>query len=174
VNNLKLHRATLADFEAVNTILMDAASWLKSRDIHQWSFFLTPQGVDFVRHRIATAETYLIHDPTDDAIATFTLQWKDEEIWGPRGLDNQAGYIHGLAVARRAAGNGLGKMMLDRASMMIAQNNRPLARLDCMAENPPLCDFYRRAGFVDLGVGESNITSKSLRLFECRVDQQIR
>lgn len=81
-------------------------------------------------------------------------------------MDGHAGYVHGLAVRRHAAGAGLGPRLLDLASDLIAARSRPLVRLDCMAENASLCDFYRRAGFSDLGVGTSNVTSKSLRLFE--------
>ena len=94
------------------------------------------------------------------------IQWSDHEIWGDRGLDGQAGYVHGLAVRRSAAGRGLGLRILGLASVRIARQGRGLLRLDCMADNKPLCDYYRRAGFTDLGVGTSSITSKSLRLFQ--------
>lgn len=144
--------------------------WLQSRGISQWSFFLTNPGKDFVRDRIASAETYLIFDPSRQPIATLALQWSDREIWGSRGLDGQAGYIHGLAIRRRAAGTGLGLKLLDLASDMIARNSRPRAQLDCMAQNEALCNYYRRAGFTDLGVADSNITGKPLRLFERPVD----
>lgn len=164
--DLPFRRATAADFDAVFTIMLEAATWLQSRGISQWSFFLTQPGKEFVRNRITTAETYLVFDPTDRPIATFTLHWKDEEIWGARGLDGNAGYIHGLAVCRRAAGNGLGRILLNQASNLIAKNSRRLTRLDCMAQNESLCNYYRQAGFTDLGVSNSLITGKSLRLFE--------
>ena len=164
--DLPFRRATAADFDAVFAIMTEAALWLQSRGISQWSFFLTQPGKDFVRNRILTAETYLVFDPTDRPVATFTLHWKDEEIWGPRGLDGKAGYIHGLAVCRCAAGKGLGNILLTMATNLIAQKSRRLVRLDCMAQNEALCNYYRRAGFTDLGVADSVITGKSLRLFE--------
>ncbi len=164
--DLPFRRATAADFDAVFTIMVEAALWLQSRGISQWSFFLTQPGKDFVRNRIGAAETYLVFDPIDLPVATFTLHWKDEEIWGERGLDGNAGYVHGLAVCRRAAGKGLGNVLLTRASDLIAQNSRRLVRLDCMSQNEALCNYYRRAGFTDLGVADSVITGKSLRLFE--------
>jgi ribosomal protein S18 acetylase RimI-like enzyme len=164
--DLPFCRATAADFDAVFAIMIEAALWLQSRGISQWSFFLTQPGKDFVRNRIVAAETYLIFDPTAQPVATFTLQWKDEEIWGLRGLDSEAGYVHGLAISRHAAGKGLGNVLLNMASNLIAQNFRWLVRLDCMAQNEALCSYYRRAGFTDLGVADSVITGKSLRLFE--------
>jgi ribosomal protein S18 acetylase RimI-like enzyme len=164
--DLPFRRATAADFDAVFAIMIEAATWLQSRGISQWSFFLTQPGKDFVRNRISAAETYLVFDPADRPVATFTLHWKDEEIWGARGLDGKAGYVHGLAVCRRASGKGLGNVLLTSASNLIAQNSRRLVRLDCMAQNEALCNYYRRAGFTDLGVSDSNITGKPLLLFE--------
>jgi ribosomal protein S18 acetylase RimI-like enzyme len=168
--DLPYRRATAADFDAVSAIMIEAATWLQSRGIFQWSFFLTQPGKDFVRNRIIAAETYLVFDPTNRPVATFTLQWKDEEIWGARGLDGNAGYVHGLAVCRRDAGKGLGNVLLTLATNLISQNSRRLVRLDCMAQNEALCNYYRRAGFADLGVSDSNITGKPLRLFERQIE----
>jgi len=109
---LPFRRATAADFEAVYAIIAEAAAWLRSRSTSQWDWFLTDPGKDLIRHRIETAETYLVLDADAQAVATFTVQWDDEMIWGPRGKDGLAGYIHGLAVCRRAAGIGLGLKML--------------------------------------------------------------
>jgi ribosomal protein S18 acetylase RimI-like enzyme len=170
--DLPFRRATAADFDAVFAIMIEAATWLQSRGISQWSFFLTEPGKDFVRNRILTAEAYLVFDRNDRPVATFTLQWKDEEIWGARGLDGNAGYVHGLAVCRRAAGKGLGTVLLALASNLIAQNSRRLVRLDCMAQNEALCNYYRRVGFEDLDVADSLVTGKPLRLFERPINSQ--
>jgi ribosomal protein S18 acetylase RimI-like enzyme len=161
-----MRRATAADFDAVFGLMVEAAGWLQSRGISQWSFFFTEPAREFVRKRIVGAETYLIYDRGEQPVGTFALYWKDEETWGPRGLDREAGYVHGLAVSRRASGKGLGYVLLGLASKLIAQNSRELIRLDCMAKNEGLCGYYRRGGFVDMGVGDSNVTGKGLRLFQ--------
>jgi ribosomal protein S18 acetylase RimI-like enzyme len=150
-SNPQFRRATLADLDTVYALITEAANWLKSRNSTQWAFFLTDEGKNLIRHRIETAETYLVLDGQSDPIATFTIQWDDEKIWGQRGLDSKAGYVHGLAVSRRAAGNGIGLQMLQWSSNRITQNARPLVRLDCMADNAALCNYYRRAGFTDAG-----------------------
>jgi ribosomal protein S18 acetylase RimI-like enzyme len=164
--DLPFRRATAADFDVVLAMMIEAATWLQSRGISQWSFFLTEPARDFIRNRILVEEAYLVFDPAEQAVATFTLYWMDEEIWGSRGLDGEAGYVHGLAVCRRAAGKWLGNALLTLASNLIAENSRRLVRLDCMAQNDALCNYYRRAGFTDLGVADSVITGKQLRLFE--------
>jgi GNAT superfamily N-acetyltransferase len=162
---LQVNRATAPDFDAVYAIIAEAAAWLQSRDISQWNWFLTDPGKDLVRHRIETAETYLVLDPRAQPLATFTLQWDDEMIWGPRGKDGTAGYVHGLAVRRRAAGIGLGLKMLEWSSNLISRKSRRLLRLDCMAKNEFLCNYYRRAGFTDAGRNDALSIGASQQLF---------
>jgi ribosomal protein S18 acetylase RimI-like enzyme len=171
---LQVNRAAAADFDAVYAIIAEAAEWLQSRDISQWNWFLTDPGKDLVRHRIETAETYLVLDPRAQPLATFTVQWDDELIWGPRGKDGTAGYVHGLAVRRRAAGISLGLKMLEWSSNLIAQKSRRLIRLDCMAKNESLCDYYRRAGFTDAGINDALSIGASQQLFIQLFERPIR
>ena len=171
---LQVKRAAAGDFDAVYAIIAEAAAWLQSRDISQWNWFLTDPGKDFIRHRIETAETYLVLDPRAQPVATFTVQWDDEMIWGPRGKDGTAGYVHGLAVRRRAAGIGLGLKMLEWSSNLIAQKSRRLIRLDCMAKNESLCNYYRRAGFTDAGINDALSIGASQQLFIQLFERPIR
>jgi len=164
-DELQFRRATGTDFDAVYAIVLEAATWLQSRNIPQWNWLSTEKGRAVIQRRIETAETYLIFDSLNQPMATFTLQWEDEQIWGPRGLDGKAGYVHGLAVTRRAAGKGLGLAMIADASTRIAQNSRRLIRLDCDARNPGLCDYYRHAGFADAGINDAIGFGTSQQIF---------
>jgi ribosomal protein S18 acetylase RimI-like enzyme len=162
---LQFRRATSTDFDAVYSIVLEAATWLHSRNIPQWNWLSTDKGKTVIRRRIENAETYLVFDPANQPLATFTLQWEDEQIWGPRGRDGTAGYVHGLAVTRCAAGKSLGVAMMEYAASKIAQNSRRLMRLDCDARNPSLCDYYRRAGFVDAGINDAIGFGTSSQIF---------
>jgi ribosomal protein S18 acetylase RimI-like enzyme len=162
---IDIRRATVADLDVAYAIIVEAAAWLQSRGSSQWAWFLTEPGKDLIRHRIETAETYLVLDPQAQPVATFTVQWDDERIWGSRGKDGTAGYVHGLAVRRLAAGKGLGLKMLEWSSERIAQNDRHLIRLDCMADNQALCNYYCRAGFTDAGVYDAVRIGSWERLF---------
>lgn len=62
-----------------------------------------------------------------------------------------AGYVHRLMVDRTAAPRGLGRAMLDRAERRIAEEGRPYARLDCVADNPRLRGYYEGAGYTVVG-----------------------
>jgi ribosomal protein S18 acetylase RimI-like enzyme len=166
---LPIRRAGLADFEEVCSIVAEATRWLQSRGIRQWDSYLCDEGQEWLRRRIETAETYLVLDLQGKSIATFAMQWEDPRIWGARGTDGLAGYVHGLAVRRSAAGKNLGLDILNLATEMTAAKRRELLRLDCMATNEPLCEYYRRAGFVGVGVNVIIKDVLSVQFFERRV-----
>jgi ribosomal protein S18 acetylase RimI-like enzyme len=169
--NLPVRRAVAEDSDAVYAIIEESARWLLSRGIRQWESYLTESGRESIRRRIKIAETYLVSDPAGDPIATFALQWDDQEIWGEQGKDGLAGYVHGLAVRRSAAGKNLGRDILDLAAKMIAEKPRPFLRLDCMATNAALCEYYRQAGFAGVRVNEVVKGTLYIQLFERRTDK---
>ena len=82
-------------------------------------------GQEFVRKRIVSAETYLIYDAGERPVGDFCGRIGKMKRRGVRhGLDGKAGYVHGLAVSRRAAGKGLGYLLLELASKLIAKISR--------------------------------------------------
>jgi protein-tyrosine phosphatase len=121
------------------------------RGIDQWNWFATEAGKEFVIRRIREHEVYALQDK-DQPIATVTLQYSDHDIWGSRGQDGLAGYVHGLAVVRPAAGRGLGHSLIRWAEQRFAEQNKSLCRLDCMAANGSLRSYYEKLGFVSVGV----------------------
>ncbi|HEY7090111.1 MAG TPA: GNAT family N-acetyltransferase [Tepidisphaeraceae bacterium] len=164
---ISLRKAEPPDLDAVFEVMADAANWLQSRGIDQWRWVLSHRGREYLLKRIESAETYLVYrGPHEKAIATFTVQWEDVETWGEAGGDGSAGYVHGLAVCRRVGGKGLGNELLQRASKMILDQGRRVVRLDCRAESEALCQYYRRAGFEDRGLGGGVNGFPAVQLFE--------
>jgi ribosomal protein S18 acetylase RimI-like enzyme len=138
--------ATPADADTSLGILQEAARWLLSRGIDQWRPDQFERGS--VLAAIARGELYLAR--RDGAVvATLRLQWTDERVWGSDTGD--AGYVHGLAIRRRAAGVGLGRAMLRWAERAVVAAGRTYLRLDCMTANLALRSYYERAGFTYRG-----------------------
>jgi ribosomal protein S18 acetylase RimI-like enzyme len=161
---LAVVRAASADYDAVMAILREAADWLSARGIQQWYHWYMDAGEWMLRERLEHHEVYLFQRE-NSPVGTLTIQWSDPEVWGERGIDGQAGYIHGMAIARSAAGMRVGERMLEWAIATIAARDLPFARLDAMASNAPLCRYYEQCGFVPLGTAllPGNFTT---RLFE--------
>jgi ribosomal protein S18 acetylase RimI-like enzyme len=138
-----------ADAETIDRLLYEAAAWLESRGIRQWSAVWPPserhQAV--TRERIARGWCYLSR--CGAAIAgTLTLQPSDRALWGEDG--DRALYVHGLAISRGFAGQGVGLAPLRWAEREAAARGRRWLRLDCKADNYGLRAYYRRAGFSEV------------------------
>ena len=102
---VEVRAATADDLAAVLGILDEAAAWLWSQGIRQWPQYFEPQ---WVLPRLDAGETWLAWSGSE-AVGTFTLQW-DDAAWSDH-HDDDAGYVHRLAVRRSAA--GLGRELLD-------------------------------------------------------------
>jgi ribosomal protein S18 acetylase RimI-like enzyme len=159
---LEVREARPADLAAVVSMLEEAARWMLRRGIEGW----TPDG--FSRERIAvlieSGEMYLAVLDGRPA-GTFTLQWSDTETWGD--VPDDAGYIHGLAIRREFAGKGLGREMLRRAEQTVSRSEREYLRLDCVADNDALNEYYRQAGFARRGIAV--VRGLAVSLYEKRV-----
>ena len=158
----EVREARLADLDAVVSMLEEAARWMVRRGIEGW----TPDGLS--RERIAvlieSGEMYLAVLDGRPA-GTFALQWSDRETWGD--VPDDAGYIHGLAIRREFEGTGLGREMLRRAEQMVSRSEREYLRLDCVADNEALNEYYRRAGFDYRG--RAVVRGLAVALYEKRV-----
>lgn len=159
---LLIARAAPADLDDVYGIICDAARWLQSRGISQWGALLTTEGREVIRARMDQETYVLLQDGFP--VATLYIRWEDPLPWGQTGLDGQAGYVHGFAVRRCVGGHGVGAALLAWAADLIAARGRPLIRLDTSDDNPAICAYYERLGFVSRGV--SHGTGWHLRLFE--------
>jgi len=146
VRGFDIAPAQPAEVDTVLSILEEAAAWLHARGIvEQWPLTFSHE---FEAEHVAAREVYLAR-LGEQAVGTLMLLWSDSRVWGD--LPDDAGYVHGLAIRRAVAGQGLGRRMLAWAEIMILAAGRRYLRLDCWAENAALCRYYERAGFSSRG-----------------------
>src|SRR5580704_2617854 len=148
--HLTIARAGVTDYDAVMAILREAADWISARGNPPWNHWYMDAGERILRDRLAHHEVYLARRD-DVPVGTVTIQWNDAETWGERGLDGQAGYIHGIAITRSVGGRRVGERLLEWAVETIAARGRQFARLDTIASNVALCRYYGQRGFRSLG-----------------------
>jgi ribosomal protein S18 acetylase RimI-like enzyme len=79
-------------------------------------------------------------------LGTITLQWSDKKFWGDLPLD--AGYVHKLAIKRSYGGKHLGLRLLEWAEAKARAEGKRYLRLDCLASNKAIRDYYEKAGFA--------------------------
>jgi ribosomal protein S18 acetylase RimI-like enzyme len=144
-------RATPQQVPLVHALLTEAAGWLQAHGIDQWP---CPFPEHIVRASVDRQDTYLAWQ-ANDLIGTLAIYWEDVTFWGHRPPD--AGYVHRLAVAGRARGQGFGARLLDWGATQAAAHHRKWLRLDCGTANTSLRTFYQRLGFQHVGDIEVNV-----------------
>ena len=98
------------------------------------------------------------------------LSGKDELFW-PNALDD-AGYVHRLAVARDAHGEGTGRRLIQWAEEQASARGKRFLRLDTGAHNGDLRAYYEALGFELRSVRV--VGSWTVAMFERAVHQQPR
>jgi GNAT superfamily N-acetyltransferase len=130
-------------------LLEEVAEWLARRGINQWrpgSFRLS---ANYYAESIRRGEVQLAFCG-GALVGTLRLLLREPIVW-PEIAKDDAVYVYNLAIRRERANQQLGGRLLEWASQRALTLGRTCVRLDCVAENTFLRDYYTRAGFVDRG-----------------------
>src|SRR5713101_2082137 len=141
LNNLEIVPASEGDLHGVLSVLEEAAEWLVRKGIEgPWrpGFFSRQAFAD----QIVRGEVYVAR-LGEEIVGTITLQWKDELFW-PGGLPD-AGYVHKLAVRPAYMGRRMGLQMVEWASRTATLAGKKFLRLDCLAANRKIREYYEKA-----------------------------
>lgn len=151
---MKVTTATVLDFKVAQTedlplvmeILAEAAARLKEKGIDQWP---SPPNEHWQRRMAAAIERGEMVTvgiaPNWFGVVRFT--WSDP-YWPD---DNQAGYVHSMAVRPAMQGQNAGGAILFWAAQKSRQQGRRFLRLDCLAGNGRLRRYYEEQGFIYRG-----------------------
>ena len=142
--------------QAIIQLLQETAQWIKDQGINQWEYLLDGGENQEILHCIGQNLTYVVYHQ-EEMIATFTLyieqnEW-DQYIWEEDSKD--AIYLHRLAVKPSYMKNGVGKEMIHWIETEY-QTDKTYFRLDCVAGNEKLNQFYQKMGFELLGVSKDH------------------
>jgi GNAT superfamily N-acetyltransferase len=146
-SDFKVVPAKQEDIDIVLGILDEAAAWIIEHEIPSvW------KPGEFSREtfleQISRAEVHVGLVDGKPA-GTITLQWSDPVFWGEQQPD--AGYVHKLAVRPVYAGQKLGLEMLKWAESETGKVGKKFLRLNCLAEDRKIRDYYEQAGFLYKG-----------------------
>jgi GNAT superfamily N-acetyltransferase len=146
LTHLEVTPAELDDVNVALGILDEAASWLQE---HKIPTVWKPGG--FFRQalldQISLGEVY-IGLVDEEPVGTCTLQWSDPIFWGERQPD--AGYLHKIAIRPAYTGQGVGLEMLKWAEAAARTADKRFLRLNCMADDRKIRDYYEKAGFLHI------------------------
>ncbi|WP_254886035.1 N-acetyltransferase [Streptomyces sp. NA02950] len=150
-SRLSFRRADECDLSELVRLRDDAARWQIAQGINQWK--PGELGEDHFRKRLEDGEVWIATlgppGPHGPIAGAWELWWDDTAAWGPQ--PPVAGYVHRLMTDRRTAPPGTGRRMLAEAERRIAAAGRGTCRLDCLAGNPRLREYYEAAGYTAVG-----------------------
>jgi len=134
--------AAVSEVRDVAELLTEAATYV--RDVHELPSWPVPFPEREVRRAIESEETHVV-EQHGQIVATFNLVWDDPKFWGAQAPD--AGYVHKVAVRRAFAHQGIGAYILTWVADRIRREGRHFVRLDCLAANRYLLNYYAGQGF---------------------------
>ena len=146
-DHFKVVPAKLEDIDLVLGILDEAASWIieqKLPSVWKPGEFSRETFLD----QISRGEVH-IGLVDGKPVGTITLQWNDLVFWGEQEPDS--GYVHKLAVRPAYAGQRFGLEMLKWAEATAGEAGMRFLRLNCLAADRKIRDYYERAGFLYKG-----------------------
>jgi GNAT superfamily N-acetyltransferase len=145
MTDVRIRAARLDELDVVEDLLREASAWLASREIDQWQF---PPHTDRITEALRGGTVFLALID-DQPIATLQLDaFADPEFWMPEDRPETALYVHRMAVSRRAAGEGIGRTMLDWATERAVTEGKAWLRLDAWKDNAGLHRYYEGEGFT--------------------------
>lgn len=143
-SDVRITRAQQGDLDSVLEILDEASRWLSSKGLEsQWR--PNPAFRQTIKDNIVRGEVYVVKGG-EGIVGTITLQWSDRKFWGD--LPLEAGYIHKLAIKHAYSGQHLGLRMLQWAETKTRAEGKRYLRLDCLASNKTIREYYEKIGFV--------------------------
>ncbi|MDZ5609041.1 GNAT family N-acetyltransferase [Bacillus pseudomycoides] len=138
-------------------MLKEVAQWLKEKEIDQWQYLLGGGDDEEIIQAVINKNTYIILKG-NEMIGTFTVssiqsEW-DRHIFGEDALSDSL-YLHRLAIIPKYMKSRIG----ERALMWIQDNmhtGKKFLKLDCVANNLKLNNFYKNNGFEHFGEADGH------------------
>jgi GNAT superfamily N-acetyltransferase len=145
--DLDIARAGMEAVPETAVLIREAAAWLIAKGEPLWG---PNETSDDELIRVTQAGELVTARMAGELAACMYLHKEDRLFW-PHSVPGEAFYVHRLAVARKHAGQGYARTMLDWAEDQVRRSGRKFLRLDC-APRPKLLQLYRDAGFVPVDI----------------------
>lgn len=150
-----IRKATHEEYDDIHEILVQAATRIKAKKSEQWKHILEGNEKNSLIHQLRQ-DTVVVGVVEDEIVAVCYLYQNQEEwdakLWSELPELEQTFYLHRLALADKATGQGLAQVFLSSLFPFLEKEYKAqIVRLDCMAEKPMLNRLYQASGFKLVG-----------------------
>lgn len=161
---MRMRLAVPADLATIAQWREDAARWLATKDTDQWSDAGLTR-VEFnkrVLQSIQEAGTWIAEVVDSVPLGTIAIDDHEDDagLWEAEMLAESL-VIHRMIVSRKAAGRGIGTLMLDHAETLARSAGKRWLILDAWSSNTGLHNYYRSQGFTYLKTIENHSTASA-------------
>ena len=148
-----IERAREEDVAGIVALFEDAAVWMEGQGLFQWPTRVSLRFWRFLRRKVKKNEVFVMQEINGRLLGHVRFNYQTGTVWP----DNPADvvYVRGLVIANEVRGQGLGAALLDWAQGYAREGGYSRLRLDCLAENGRLRQYYSDYGFTFLGEGRS-------------------
>nr|WP_304217059.1 GNAT family N-acetyltransferase [Fredinandcohnia onubensis] len=156
VEGFTIKIATNDESSEIIKMLKQIAQWMKENGINQWRYLLDGGDDEEIKQGIHDQETYIVLKDME-LVATFTLlskqsEW-DRHIWGCD-KSTESLYLHRIAIIPNYMKKGVGKSILTWIQDNV--NDKKYLKLDCVADNSKLNNFYKNNDFELVGITDGH------------------
>ena len=161
--DINLRQVRNSELDAVYGILHENAIWLLSKGIIQWPL----DWLESIRPEIKVSintELFYAVEINNEVAAVCEIKTATEALWD--NSQTAALYIHKLAIRRKYSDAGLGRKILDLVKSKARLKNIAYLRLDCVAHNDKLREYYESCGFNLKGIVDAGEVNLALYEYE--------
>ncbi|CAL2060497.1 GNAT family N-acetyltransferase [Tenacibaculum sp. 190524A05c] len=152
--NITFQKIQIEDLNLVLGLFKTAAEKIAKKNVDHWQYWKNPpeEKISWVKNGIENDEFYFINDLNNYNIGMVRILSEDELYWGKQNI--KAKYVHSLVIKEEFNGKGIGKIVLDEVEKNAKENGCVYLRLDAVAKNTKLCEYYENLGFIKVGIKE--------------------
>ena len=152
--NITFQKIQIQDLNLVLELFKTAAEKIAKKNVDHWQYWKNPpeEKIRWVKNGIENDEFYFINDLNNYNIGMVRILSEDELYWGKQNI--KAKYVHSLVIKEEFNGKGIGKIVLDEVEKNAKENGCVYLRLDAVAKNTKLCEYYENLGFIKVGIKE--------------------
>jgi RimJ/RimL family protein N-acetyltransferase len=148
LGRLTIRAAAPDDVSTYTDFARAAQSRLQFRGLAQYVPAAHDEYLTAVQAKAAAGTLYTLVD-ADEIVAFFNLESNPSPWWPADAAP--ALYLSGIVVAPQARGRRVGQVVVRWSAADARRRGCRFVRIDCHADNPWLCEYYEKHGFVSAG-----------------------
>jgi GNAT superfamily N-acetyltransferase len=146
---MQIRQGTIADFDAILTLMDEAVAWLAGQGrTGQWGsepFSSLTRSVEYMRREVEENDLW-IAEIDGEPVGAMLLGEAPTRYVEP--VAERELFLHLLVTSRRCIGQGIGRALIERARAVARERGIELIRVDCYGgDDRKLVAAYERLGF---------------------------